>query len=217
MKWSIFVLAYCIILTKGSEIPKKTSDQNNFLIIGGTNATINSYPFMVQLEARPDANGSYSLTCGGSIISSKAILTAAHCSAGLPPNYRVRAGTTNLAKGGKYYYVAQIITHPLFSNKSGDQINDYDIGIFLLNATIIFSTTINSIPIITTNCEPTAGTSLTIAGWEVTQTGNFSQVLQVATVLYVNRTTCNLNYFGNDGLILVTERMLCAAAPEKDR
>ena len=54
------------------------------LIIGGNNASTESYPHVVAL-GRQDNNESFSLLCGGSLITDKWILSAAHCSHG--PQY----------------------------------------------------------------------------------------------------------------------------------
>lgn len=43
-------------------------------IIGGSNAALGEFPFMVGVVS--DADG---LFCGGSLISDRAVLTAAHC------------------------------------------------------------------------------------------------------------------------------------------
>lgn len=47
-------------------------------IVGGTNVKPNSLPFQISLQRR-SAAGTYSQSCGGSILDANVILDAAHC------------------------------------------------------------------------------------------------------------------------------------------
>lgn len=52
--------------------------QRNGKIVGGENADITDAPYQVALlYGRP--GGSYSQSCGGSIMSANVVITAAHC------------------------------------------------------------------------------------------------------------------------------------------
>ncbi len=64
-------------------------------IVGGTEATPHSYPFIAALV---DTNGDH--FCGGSIVGRRSILTAAHCVEGeTASTVRVVVGRHNLATG----------------------------------------------------------------------------------------------------------------------
>ncbi|XP_069974237.1 ovochymase-2-like [Penaeus vannamei] len=54
-------------------------------IVGGEETEVNEYPWMVSLV---DGSGYYHF-CGGSIISSQWVVTAAHCAVGYAPEFRV--------------------------------------------------------------------------------------------------------------------------------
>lgn len=48
-------------------------------IVGGENAVEHEAPFMVSLQVDREGNGNFRHTCGGSIITTRWILSAAHC------------------------------------------------------------------------------------------------------------------------------------------
>ena len=96
----------------------KTSETEN-RIVGGKEAEVNEYPWMVKIISPPIPPYNNPFTCGGSLISDSWILTAAHC---ITPgkttaylgehNSRLKIETSDLTvdvdSGTK-------IVHPLFS------------------------------------------------------------------------------------------------------
>ncbi|KAL6448585.1 hypothetical protein ACFW04_000457 [Cataglyphis niger] len=81
-------------------------------IVGGEDAPLGKYPYQVSLRRR----GSHS--CGGSIISSHTILTAAHCIIDDPENLKdltIHAGTNYLSESGVVYTASRAIAHENFN------------------------------------------------------------------------------------------------------
>ncbi|XP_051167908.1 trypsin beta-like [Leptopilina boulardi] len=87
---------------------KKIND--SFRIVGGTNALIKDFPHQVSIQL----NGSH--ICGGSIISKKWILTAAHCINNIQiKSIQIRSGSTFTTHGGTLHQISQIISHEFYN------------------------------------------------------------------------------------------------------
>lgn len=89
-------------------------------IIGGRDANPDSAPFMVSLQLDRPNNGSFLHLCGGTILSSTWIVTAAHCIAkrGFDSNYRVIAGQIDFANASSNQQirsVSRIVVHENFN------------------------------------------------------------------------------------------------------
>ncbi|MGD0341428.1 MAG: trypsin-like serine protease, partial [Bacteroidales bacterium] len=107
-------------------------------IIGGANVSISDFPWQIYL-----ISGSYQ--CGGSIISSGWVVTAAHCvkttsGTTIPAaSMTITAGSSTPTTSGTKYYVSQVIPHPYYNSSTLE--NDI--------ALLKVSSTINC-----TNCKP---------------------------------------------------------------
>ncbi|XP_077260708.1 CLIP domain-containing serine protease B4-like [Temnothorax americanus] len=63
-------------------------NSNNDRIIGGKNASLGAYPWIARIGYNmPNAPGTLSYRCGGTIINRQYIVTAAHCVVNLPEKY----------------------------------------------------------------------------------------------------------------------------------
>lgn len=80
-------------------------------IVGGENAVSNSWGWAVSLFIDER------ILCGGTIISSSWIITAAHCVEGMEPYQVIVSAATNALYGlNQWRYSSSIIRHPQYSN-----------------------------------------------------------------------------------------------------
>lgn len=106
--WKYVLFVGCIIVDLQCVIP-------SFLrrVIGGIDAEIKQFPYQISLRNKIDGNGNI---CGGSIISSSWVLSAAHCvHDGTIDRFNVTlvivVGTNSLLEGGIFYDVAYYKFH----------------------------------------------------------------------------------------------------------
>ncbi|KAE8621384.1 hypothetical protein XENTR_v10004805 [Xenopus tropicalis] len=174
--------------------------------VGGTNATLGDWPWQVYVQ---HITG---ILCGGSIISPKWIVTAAHCVYGYSsaPGWKVFAGTLTLPRyyDPSGYSVERIITHPGYYSVTYNN----DIALMKLSNGITFG--YNTQPVCLPNAGMfwTAGTLCWISGWGTTYHGAFisgtvSTSLNYAAVPLIDSNVCKYHDMYNEE---ITPSMICA-------
>ncbi|XP_036393692.1 transmembrane protease serine 5 [Megalops cyprinoides] len=180
-------------------------------IIGGVEATLGRWPWQVSLYY------SNRHTCGGSIITSQWIVTAAHC----VHNYRlpqvsswvVYAGivTRSSVKLAQHtgYAVEKIIYNKNYNHRS----HDNDIALMKLKTPLNFTDTIRPVCLPQYDHDLPGGTQCWIAGWGYTQPDDvhIPDTLKEAPVPLISTKKCNSSCMYNGE---ITPRMLCAGYTE---
>jgi len=194
---------------------------NRNKIVGGNETKENEYPWQVLLNVR---RGTKMYICGGSIISSKEILTAAHCvcydrsNRVLPKeDVRIMVGThtskVDLFKDPPPAKVYKLCKTPNVHESYNPSSLDYDFAILSLCEDLEFSQEISPV------CLPeSAGqdpglnenVDTIISGWGLTSGGGeLATFLQEITVKTKSNLACSRDHPYYWGL---TNRMLCGQA-----
>uniref|UniRef100_A0AAV2J5L6 Transmembrane protease serine 5 n=1 Tax=Knipowitschia caucasica TaxID=637954 RepID=A0AAV2J5L6_KNICA len=180
-------------------------------IIGGVEAALGRWPWQVSLYYSNRHN------CGGSIITSRWVVTAAHCvhNYRLPQvsNWVVYAGivTRSSAKMAQHlgYAVEKIIYNKNYNHRS----HDSDIALMKLRTPLNFSDTIRPVCLPQYNYDLPGGTQCWISGWGYTQPDGIQSpdTLKEAPVPIISAKKCNSSCMYNGE---ITSRMLCAGYTE---
>lgn len=172
-------------------------------IVGGTPAANGEAPWTVAVLR------SGSFTCGGALIATNKVLTAASCvygSESSPATFSVRYNSKTLT-GGSTITVSKISRHASYNSST----IDYDVAVLTLASA--FTPGTNAAVIQVASSEPTSGTVATVAGWGRTSGGGaVSNTLLKADLNIVARATCQSTY---GSLNSITARMLCANAQNR--
>lgn len=127
-------------------------------IIGGHSALIAAYPYQVAVF------GNGILACGGSIIGTEWVLTAAHCVEMRRATYNVRVGSTFHGKDGRWVDAKRTIMHERYHN----QRIDFDFGLIQLNERLVFSDSVKPIALAQSTTRVADNANAVVTGWGAT-------------------------------------------------
>lgn len=192
---------------------QKNGYQDQERIVGGQNAEQNEWPWVVAIF------NSGKQFCGGSLIDSQHILTAAHCVAQFNSwdvaRLSVNLGDHNIRQKNEVKHVERKIKR-LVRHKGFDMRTLYnDVAILTLDKPVEFSQTVRSI------CLPRGRASFegkigTVIGWgSLRESGPQPSILQKVNIPVWTNAECKARY-GPAAPGGIVDHMLCAGRATKD-
>ncbi|XP_020806524.1 trypsin beta [Drosophila serrata] len=174
--------------------------QRNPRVVGGHLSDVRNQPHMVNIRRRGN------FECGGSLITSQCVLTAAHClNDGPPSDFVVRGGVTYLSDMSNARYVRKVLLPSAYSRTT----LDHDVAILQLQQPLQASI---ARPIGLALNSPRPGSFVRVSGWGLTDSDSTTLPNQLHSVhvKVMPQRECRNLYRGYRN---ITTTMFCASVP----
>ncbi|XP_034546287.1 coagulation factor IXa [Notolabrus celidotus] len=198
---------------RDTEAPTEEQPRPHKRIVGGKVVLPGEIPWQVALIARPSGH----LFCGGSILSERWVITAAHCLAEGHSSFFVRLGEHNvyINEGMEQdHEVLEQQAHPRYN--ASISLYNHDIALLYLKSPITFSTTVRPIcmgPKAFIEALVKVASPATVSGWGRTHfQGLTADNLQKVEVPFTDRTECKRSSSAR-----ITPVMFCAGYHDEEK
>ncbi|KAM5138213.1 ovochymase-2-like [Mantella aurantiaca] len=182
-------------------------------IVGGTRAKENDYPWIASIKRKKQH------ICGGTIVSKKHVITAAHCvtDKNLTRQLKVIIGDRDFTvkeSSEQVFSINKVIVHPSFL---AHQPINYDVAIVVLEGHIVFGAKIQPACLPSPDEFFPTGSLCVALGWgRTSENGPVATSLQQVTLPIVDHQTC-IRVLQTLGPSATFETAVCAGFPEGGR
>ncbi|XP_040195350.1 granzyme A-like [Rana temporaria] len=190
-RFLLLLLSSYFLLCKGA----------NIKIINGEEVVPHSRPYMALLHFHKD---NLPVICGGSLIKSDWVLTAAHCRPTVG-NITVILGAHSRIQNETEKQVIGV-TKLLEFKRYNSATKQNDIQLMKLSKNATLGTAVDILPLPETIKDSKEGTICRIAGWGISETGKLSDTLREISVTILDRGKCKKSWENNYS---ITTAMLC--------
>lgn len=207
--WYKFAILYTLCLVKVNSIRYLNR------VIQGSPTSISDYPVLAQLLLDPWGSQQYMQHCAGVILTSRHVMSAAHCfqynantrrSYSNPKYWKIRVGSSYRNRGGVIHDMKLIIPHPDFDKVYYTN----DIAIVVASKQFIFNNNVKQSTIIKQDVEIKPDSICQLAGWGVLEPGGPQpDLLQHTTLTTIDTKICNYRY-STIGALVQEDSMMCA-------
>ncbi|XP_018428442.1 PREDICTED: prostasin-like [Nanorana parkeri] len=185
-------------------------------IVGGNTASIQNYPWQVNLRYQ------YAPACGASIISNQWLLTACHCfpAEHAVSDYDAVVGTTNLDStdaNSQSVLIDSVIKNPSYNEDAFSG----DIALVKLKTPLTMGPGVGIISLLAAGVQIPAGLTCYVTGWGSIRNGVLlpnPKPLQVGGVQVISSRTCqclhSINPSKSDAITTIQSDMICAGSKE---
>ncbi|XP_032526911.2 trypsin, alkaline B-like [Danaus plexippus] len=185
---------------------------NSERIAGGAITTIATYPSAASISYNRLGFGTFTFTCGGSIVSSRSILTAAFCVHGDQTyRYRVRVGSLTASSNGILHTVDYFTIHPNYNPVT----KEHDIALIHVFPHLLFTSNVQLANFPDASYIPMRNQTVMAIGWgQINHGGALSESLRRVQLWLVDNNECRNRYSELEGPN-VTSNMICASGYDR--
>ncbi|KAK6191995.1 hypothetical protein SNE40_003552 [Patella caerulea] len=186
-------------------------------IVGGSNAYAGQFPWQVSLQV--SSGSSWSHNCGGILISSNRVLTAAHCVDGRSASqFRVVLGEHRLQNTDgteQYLSLSSLVMHPSYDGNNNNDGFAHDFAVLRLSGSANTGSSAVSIIGMANSGDDFTNEKCTISGWGRTVGGgSLPNTLQYIAMTQISNAQCR-SAMSSVGGASIGSGHICVAEPNK--
>ncbi|KAK0419999.1 hypothetical protein QR680_014452 [Steinernema hermaphroditum] len=183
------------------------------LIFGGDNAAPGMFPMQVYIPFK-HPYGEYT-RCGGSLISTTHVLTAAHCAVQMAADVKIMVGSVNIQNttGAQWRNVTKISVHPDYDDTDRDTFDD--IAILEFDPPVVLNDYVKLSQIVSQDSDLINDSKAVVLGFGTYKYNDPDDPVSSPDLLYTEVTIFPFEFCKRVWTNVVEEKQLCAGAKGK--